>query len=126
MIRMNSFKTSKIAFDNRRDYKIRKGRPRLRWVDYAQKNLNKLEKKNTGDRMIWKSILREVRSVETMIMMMMVIVKRPDSNVSKLESTPLIMRVTVFKENSYRPTVMFSYIPIVVFFSPQSHLDYHS
>ena len=40
-----------IAFDNRRDYIRCKGRSKLRWID---------DVKRTGDRMIWKSVSREV------------------------------------------------------------------
>ena len=37
--KIKSNKITKIAFDNRLDYKIRKGRPRLGWVDDLLKDL---------------------------------------------------------------------------------------
>ena len=58
---MDSNKITKTAFDNRPNYKIYNARPRLRRIDDMQRTWNMLEsgwKSKTGDKTIWKFILK--------------------------------------------------------------------
>ena len=72
---MDPNKMTKIYFDNRSNYKRHNERFRLTWIDGVQKYLNHVEisswRPRTSDWTIYKSELRELRSMTIELLMNM-------------------------------------------------------